>query len=247
MREFYNYLKVQFYSARSKEGSLVSFLIFAVALFTVQFNLMPVIVYGRVDIFIYIFFAAILFGIGGSWNYTVCENTPSLINQLPLSTTKKHVYRYLSVMVLGIVLTVSIIVAFILLILLIGIITVLVEAIKNGLPTDFFTDSDAPPVHVYGEGLCLYGSIFMAAYIVFMYGIGMTLGYLKDNKKRIITALITAVAIIASMTVLKDPFTQTGYDKMQVPALVPIFSIIIACAALGASMYFAIKRVQKNY
>ncbi len=175
-----------------------------------------------------------------------CDNTPNLVQMMPLSHKRKTLYRFLAPFWMFILIAAFLLAVFIVVGTVIAVIAAIAQS-AGGAASDGTSEEEEV---FYAMGV--YGGIFSFLYIVFMYSCGMIAGFIKKNKYRNVFLLSVCGAIVISFVLmsvprisrgggLESPFVSACYESMALPWLCITIWGILAAAALGTAIYLGIK------
>ena len=190
------------------------------------------------------FLSAFIFVMSVTLSTMSIDYTPNVSSLMPLSPRKSVLYRFLGVFVIY-VMTVLFVCAVILVVSLVsGGLVLLIGLISGGEAGD--AGEVVEEVEIISH-MGVHGGIFAAAYFVFMYGMGMVTGLIKNLKIRYTVTGCLGAAILGGMLLMRNPFIQESYTQMSVPWLCTALCLVAAVAAIGTAIYMAFKRYTKSY
>lgn len=243
--ELFNYVEAVLRAPRQKSMNFITNIgcIFAGAV-SVYFGLAAL----NPGAFALSFLAGLVYVMSVTANTAYIDNAPNIASMMPLSPRKSLLFRFLAVLIIY-VMTVIIMAAVILIVSgITGGIVFLIGLISGGVESGGETDAGevVEEVEIIKQ-MGVNGGIFAAAYFVFMYGMGMLVGLIKNLKARYIAAGCLCAAILGGMVLMSNPFIQESYDKMAVPWLCTALCCVAAVAAFGTAIYMGIKRYKTSY
>ena len=221
--EFFNYFFALKRAPRPKSQPVALF-IAGYALFFSSFYLGGVVGW-------FPFLAALAFAAGLTISY-MCNSTPNLETVFPVNHKKKLIYRFLSSLLMFLMLTAMVVIT----ILVVLAISFIFASIASGgfewlHEEEFVTDTNIMVNKVFGS-MGVYGGLFGLAYFVILYSAGMVTGFIKKRKTRniFLTCLCAGVAlswlIMCIPYIIKNsslslsgasPFNSACYEAMSAP------------------------------
>ena len=194
-----------------------------------------------------VFMAGIIMG-----NYY--NRKPDLVSLMPISPARSIVYRFLSVLVMAVLMIVVMVLVFSCIFLIICMFSLIpgCNEIMEEAPDDVVDAVVSYPVGVYG-------GIFSFAFFMIMYSGGIIAGLIKRQKLRNIFLLCFCAGILLgeilmslpfmnnpdyslySSFKLVSPFLNICYEAMALPQLCIALCCVVAAAMFGFAVYLGIR------